>query len=203
MKPFVVKSFFYAVGLMVIALGITLTIASELGSGAWDALNVGLTESIGLTIGTWVMIIGAVLILANAWIAKDKPDLLAVITILLLGRFIDFWTLQVFDNVALSAWWMQFIVLLAGIFILALGVSLYIQPKFSLNPVDGLMIALQKRFGYSITKAKTLTEIFALVLALSLDGPVGIGTIMIIFLIGPSIQFFDGKANTVMNKMIS
>ncbi|MGP4060802.1 YczE/YyaS/YitT family protein [Halobacillus sp. H74] len=203
MKNIMIKAFFYMVGLIVISLGITLTIKSDLGAGAWDAVNVGLTEHVGLTVGSWVIIIGALLILTNAVIAKEKPDLLAVMTILIIGKFIDFWMLTVFDTLQLNTVWTQLSVLVGGIIIIAFGVSLYLQPKFSLNPVDGFMVALQKRFGLSLTKAKTLTEAFALVLAIALGGPIGIGTVIILVLIGPFIQFFDGKANHVMNKMLS
>lgn len=203
MKNIAIKAFFYLLGLIVISLGITLTIKSDLGAGAWDAVNVGLTEMIGLTVGMWVIIIGAILIVSNALIAKEKPDLLAVVTILVLGRFIDFWMLTVFDNLVVSLFWKQLFVLIGGIIIIAFGVSLYLQPKFSLNPVDGFMVALQKRFGFSLTKAKTLTELFALILAIALGGPIGIGTLMILVLIGPFIQFFNGKANRIMNKMLS
>ncbi|WP_027956151.1 YczE/YyaS/YitT family protein [Halobacillus kuroshimensis] len=203
MRTLVIKGFFYLAGLIVIAMGVTLTIKSNLGAGAWDAVNVGLTEQIGLTIGTWVMVIGGFLIVTNALIAKEKPDLPAVITILVLGKFIDFWMLQVFDTLVLQAFFMKLITLILGIVIIAIGVSLYLQPKFSLNPVDGFMVALQKRFGYSITKAKTMTESFALVLALVLGGPIGIGTIVILLGIGPCIQFFDSKASYMMNKLIA
>lgn len=203
MKNIGIKAFFYIAGLIIISLGITLTIKSDLGAGAWDAVNVGLTEMFGLTVGTWVIIIGALLIVTNALIAKEKPDLLAVITILVIGQFIDFWMISVFGSLAFQHFWLQLTVLIGGIATIAFGVSLYLQPKFSLNPVDGFMVALQKRFGLSLTQAKTLTEVFALILALALGGPIGIGTVIILIFIGPFIQFFDSKANRVMNKMLS
>ncbi|KHE71584.1 YitT family protein [Halobacillus sp. BBL2006] len=203
MKNLSIKVFFYIVGLITIALGITLTIKAELGAGAWDAMNVGLTETVGLTVGNWVIIIGAILIVTNALIAKERPDVLAVITILVVGKMIDFWLLTVFESFAVEGFVKQLFILLAGIVIIAIGVSLYLQPKFSLNPIDGFMVALQKRFGFSLTSAKTLTEVFALVLALALGGPIGVGTLVILLCIGPAIQFFDPKARRVMNQMLS
>lgn len=203
MKNLGVKSFFYILGLVTISLGITLTIKADLGAGAWDAMNVGLTEAVGLTVGNWVIIIGSILIVTNALIAKERPDILAVVTILVVGKMIDFWLLSVFESLIVESFWKQLPLLLSGITIIAIGVSLYLQPKFSLNPIDGFMVALQKRFGFSLTTAKTLTEAFALVLALALGGPIGLGTLIILFFIGPAIQFFDPKAKRVMNKMLS
>ncbi|RWZ58167.1 membrane protein [Halobacillus fulvus] len=203
MKNITVKSIFFVLGLVIIALGITLTIKADLGAGAWDAMNVGLTESFGLTVGNWIMIVGAILMITNALIAKERPDLLAVFTILILGQMIDFWMLLVFAEIIVTGFIFQMMTLLGGILTIAFGVSLYLQPKFSLNPVDNFMVALQKRFGFKLTTAKTLTEVFALGMALLLGGPIGLGTVIILVLIGPSIQFFDPKAKRVMDRMIS
>lgn len=203
MKQLAVKSLFYILGLITIGLGITLTIKADLGAGAWDAMNVGLTEMIGLTVGNWVMIVGAVLILSNALIAKEKPDVLAVVTILVLGEVIDFWMLIVLDSFAVHQFFYQLLTLLVGVIVIAFGAALYLQPKFSLNPVDGFMVALQKRFGLKIGVAKTITEAFALVMALFIGGPIGLGTVVILVGIGPVIQFFEPKAKSAMDKMIS
>ncbi|GGF24706.1 hypothetical protein GCM10010954_24500 [Halobacillus andaensis] len=203
MRAFVIKGFFYLLGLIIISLGISLTINAELGAGAWDAMNVGLTETFGLTVGNWVIIIGAILIVTNALIAAERPDLLAVITIIIVGKMIDFWLITAFTDMEITGWFYQVITLIAGIFIIAAGVALYLQPKFSLNPIDNFMVALQKRFGLSLTVSKTITEAFALVLALILGGPIGLGTIIILVCIGPFIQFLDPKAEKVMNRLLS
>ncbi|MBH0231209.1 YczE/YyaS/YitT family protein [Halobacillus yeomjeoni] len=203
MKNWIIKSLFYIIGLVTISLGITLTIKADLGAGAWDAMNVGLTETFGLTVGNWVIIIGAFLILTNAIIAKERPDVLAVITILVVGKMIDFWLLTVFDTLAVDGFLKQLPLLVSGIIIIAIGVSLYLQPNFSLNPIDGFMVALQKRFGFSLTTSKTLTEVFALVMALALGGPIGVGTLIILVLIGPAIQFFNPKAERFINRILS
>lgn len=41
----------YAIGILILTLGITLTIQSKLGSSPFDALLVGLSLNVGLTVG--------------------------------------------------------------------------------------------------------------------------------------------------------
>ncbi|WP_255822133.1 hypothetical protein [Halobacillus shinanisalinarum] len=41
-------------------------------------------------------------------------------------------------------------------------------------------MALQKRFGFSLTAAKTMTEVFELIKALGLGGPIRLGTVIIL-----------------------
>lgn len=201
MKKYRVSALFYLTGLIIMSFGITVTIKADLGVGAWDALNVGLSALTGLTVGNWVIIIGAVLIALNAIIAKERPELLALITIVIIGFMIDFWLISIMNSWSIDHLLTQIVLLFTGIVIIGFGVSLYLQPKFSLNPIDGLMVALQKRFGFSLVTAKTITEAVALVLALSLGGPIGIGTIVILLCIGPAIQYFDPKAKKIMTRL--
>ena len=186
-----IRVFFYLVGLFFMGLGVTFTIKANLGAGAWDALNVGLSKVVGLTVGSWVFVIGVILMFVNAFITKGKPKFLAIITILLIGFFVDFWMLVVFKNMYLNGLFLQVISLLLGIFFIALGVAMYLQTKFPANPIDQLMISLHERFSLNFMVAKTIGEVVALILAIMFHGPIGIGTIIITFLIGPIIQMFS------------
>ena len=53
MKNRSIVAAFYLVGLTFLSLGISLIILAELGAGACDAMNVGLNELFGLSVGTW------------------------------------------------------------------------------------------------------------------------------------------------------
>jgi uncharacterized membrane protein YczE len=184
-----------------LTFGVCLTIKADLGAGAWDALNVALTNRVGLTIGTWVMIAGGVLIIVNAILLKRWPELLSVITFVVIGSMIDFWMNHVFDI------WQggQFIVrlgaLILGLAIIGFGASIYLQAKFPLNPIDNFMMAIKKRLSVNLMVAKTIGEIVALIPAILLKGPIGIGTIIITFAVGPFIQIFFPYFEKIMQKL--
>ncbi|WP_335870986.1 YczE/YyaS/YitT family protein [Bacillus sp. 2205SS5-2] len=195
------KILFYLVGLFIISFGVTLTIKADLGAGAWDALNVGLSTTIGLTVGTWVIIVGSILIFLNAYLLKERPDFLAFITVLLVGFFIDFWLIF-----ALSEWTpdnlaYRVVLLLLGLGILSFGIATYLQANYPLIPIDNFMMALRARFKLNLSVAKTVGELTALILALLFQGPIGIGTLIITFGIGPSIQFFFPKMEMALKKL--
>ncbi|WP_096201759.1 YczE/YyaS/YitT family protein [Bacillus sp. FJAT-45350] len=183
----------YLLGLFILAIGITLTIVSQLGTGAWDALSVGLASITGLTVGNWVILVGIILIIVNAILQKARPDFLAIITVVLLGYFIDFWLLFVFRDVGFEGFAIQLAILLIGVVTMGLGIATYLQGKFAVIPIDGFMFTLQKLFGFKLMVAKTTAELVALVLAFFVGGPIGIGTIIVTLLIGPLIQFFFPK----------
>ncbi|RXJ00334.1 membrane protein [Anaerobacillus alkaliphilus] len=180
----------FLAGLILLSLGISFTILSQLGAGAWDALAVGLSNLTGLTVGTWVILTGVILIFVNAVLLKKKPDFIAMVTVLIIGYFIDFWLLIIFPNFVVDALLMQIIVLLSGVILMGFGISTYLQGKFAVVPIDRLMMAIQFRTKVSLGVAKTIGEVTALVLAFLVGGPVGVGTIVVTLSIGPMIQLF-------------
>lgn len=189
---------FYIIGLVIVSFGVSLTIKADLGAGAWDALNVGLSNVIGLTVGSWVIIVGLVLIFLNAYLLKTKPEFLAAFTIVIVGFLIDFWLLFVLKNWTPTN---NYVVLGIGLVTLSIGISIYLQAKFPLIPIDNLMIALKARLKINLMVAKTIGEITALLLAFLFNGPIGIGTLLITFLIGPMIQLLFPLFEGLMKKM--
>lgn len=201
MKNTLIICLFYLIGLACLSLGICLMILSDLGAGPWDALYVGLSVSIGLTVGSWVFIVGVLLIIINSILLKRIPDFLAIVTILLIGTFIDFWLLIVFPTFSVTGMALRIFLLIAGILIIGIGISLYLQSSFARNPVDNLMMALQSLTGKSLAVTKTVMEVSVLVLAFFIGGPIGIGTIIVTFAIGPLIQFLYRPVTKFKNRI--
>lgn len=183
---------FYIVGLSFLALGISVMILADLGAGAWDAMYVGLSDHTGLSVGTWILLIGIFLILLNSVILKKMPEFLSVITILIIGSLIDFWLIVVFASFSPEDFALRVIMFIGAILIIALGISSYLQSNFARNPMDTLMMAIQYRTGRSLAFSKTVMEVTVLIIALLLGGPIGVGTFIVTFSIGPLIQLFIG-----------
>lgn len=180
----------YILGLFILSLGVSFTILAGLGTGAWDALNVGLASQVGFTVGNWVIIIGVILIVVNAFLLKARPEVLAIITVFILGYFIDFWLLIALTNWHPEPFLYQLVVLIVGVVLMAFGISTYLQAKFAAIPIDQLMIAIRKRTGFSLMVSKTIGEVIALFVAFLIGGPIGLGTVIVTLSIGPLIQVF-------------
>lgn len=187
----------FILGLLIKTFGLALIIRSHLGAGAWEAFYIGLSRNTGLSIGVWIVIIGFFLIWLNAWLWKRKPTYSSFLTITIVGLFIDWWLGWLDINPShLSS---QMTIFWVGLFVAAIGASLYLLSNFTPTPIDQLMLALSHRFRISLMSAKTLGEILALLLALTLHGSIGIGTIIFTILFGPLIQFFISKWKKVIN----
>jgi uncharacterized protein len=183
------RSAFFTIGLFILTMGVSLIIKSGLGASAWDALAVGQSRMFDITVGTAVFINGIVLIALNAIIMKKRPDVLATLTIFVIGLLIDFWLLIILSDFAPVMMVNQFIALGIGILTVGLGVAIYLQAKFPASPMDTLMVAIHTRFGLNLRNSRIISEGFALTLAFLFKGDIGIGTILVTVLLGFVVQF--------------
>ena len=181
MKNKMIIGLFYIIGLSFLALGISVMILADLGAGAWDAMYVGLSDHTGLSVGTWILLVGIFLILLNSLILKKMPEFLSVITILIIGSLIDFWLIVVFASFSPEDFVLRVLMFIGAILIIALGISSYLQSNFARNPMDTLMMAIQYRTGRSLAFSKTVMEVTVLIIALLLGGPIGVGTFIVTF----------------------
>ncbi|QNO14251.1 membrane protein [Alkalicella caledoniensis] len=179
---------FYFTGLCIAALGISSIITSDMGAGSWDTVFVGLSNTIGLTPGNWLIVGGGLLVFLNSFISKDRPDFTGFITVLITGILIDL-NLKFLELIPLQNVYSRILLFSIGFLLLITGAGTYLQAKFAANPIDNLMLVVHKRFGFSIAVSRLICETSALIMGLLLSGPVSYGTVVIAIFIGPSIQF--------------
>lgn len=176
----------YLTGLLVMSLGIVLLIVADLGATPWDVLHVGLYYRFGLTIGSWSIIVGIVILAIAALISKEFPQVGAFLNMVLFGLFIDLYMLLPFMQTpnALSGKMSMFA---AGIVIYCYGMGLYISARLGAGPRDSLMIALTAKTGWKVRHVRALMEVLVLIIGWQLGGPVFWGTIAISLTVGPIV----------------
>lgn len=64
----------------------------------------------------------------------------------------------------------------------------YLNAGLGSGPRDGLMLGLSRLFKVKVAVPRTVIELAVLTGGFYLGGPVGVGTILIAFLVGPAIQ---------------
>ena len=185
-----VRFLFYTIGLLCLSLGVSLIIKGDLGAAPWDALAVGESYMFHLSIGTCIFINGCILIGINAILLKERIQWLAAFSIFMIGMLVDYWITIGFKTLEPSSFTHQLTLVTAGIFILGIGISIYLQAKLPASPMDTFMVAIHERFGLNIRNARLLNEAIAITLAMLFHGAVGIGTVIVACTLGFVIHFF-------------
>lgn len=191
MKTFLqTKYFMYGAGLIILTLGIALTILSTIGTSPYDALLVGLSLNIGLTVGSWEIIIAFIMIFTNALLKRKKPEFLGLLTAIITGIGIDSWLFLLNNFIIPKQIYSQLICIAIGLVIIGLGTAIYLYAEFAPMPVDNLMLIMQDLTGMNILITKTIIYVIFLGLAFLFNGPIGIGTLLTVCLSGPVLNYF-------------
>ncbi|WP_431026776.1 YczE/YyaS/YitT family protein [Lysinibacillus sp. LZ02] len=181
------RSTFFLLGILILSFGITLTIkAKSLGVGSWDVLHIGLADTFGLTIGTWSIIIGLIILTIDSLFMKRLPKIGTFLDMFLAGIFID-----IFNAIlpTLNGFFPQLIAFCIGLLLLGFGCGMYIVANLGIGPRDALMLLLSHKLGWSVGRARTTMEIIVAITGFLLGGPIGIGTIIMSFGLGPIVQW--------------
>jgi uncharacterized membrane protein YczE len=167
-------------GLVLYGVSASLILLSRLGNDPWDVFHQGLSRQTGIGTGTWVCIVGALLLLL--WIPlKQRPGLGTLSNVVVIGVAIDV-MLAVFPPAHDDA--VRVALLVSGVLLNGVATGLYIGARFGPGPRDGLMTGLAAR-GHSIRVVRTSIELTVLVAGALLGGTVGVGTLVYALSIGP------------------
>ncbi len=180
----------YVIGIGILTLGVCFTIQSNLGTSPFDALLVGLAKNIGLTVGSWEIITSFIIIFCNALFARKRPEFLGLLTAFVTGVCIDTWLFLLGDVLHPTHFVSKVMCVAIGLVIIGLGSAIYLQAKFAPSPIDFSMLIIRDLTGKSIMFSKTLIYIIFLALAFVFGGPIGVGTVLTVFLGGPILHYF-------------
>lgn len=184
------KFVFYVIGIFVLTLGIALTIQSDLGTSPFDALLVGLSENVGLTVGSWEIIVALMLIGCNALLSQRRPEILGLLTAMITGFGIDLWLFLLHGWPGSELWPGQWVCFAFGLIVIGLGTATYLYTNFAPIPVDRLTLIIRDLMKTNLFFARTLVYLAFLLVAVLLKGPIGIGTILTVCFGGLILNFF-------------
>jgi uncharacterized protein len=179
---------YFIIGLLIFSYGISMSIKVQyLGIHPWDVLNIALFEKIGLTIGTWNIIIGAAMILGTLLLKGKYVRLGTIINGVMVGVLVDFFLhfnlLPPQTNAAVDVF-----LLISAIVLMGIGGGLYSAAQLGTGPRDGFMLTISDRTGFSISTVRILCECSVLIIGLLLGGPVFIFTFIYTFIQSPIFQ---------------
>jgi len=176
MKQHLIKFLQLMAGYFLYGLGIVMTINAQQGLAPWSVFHQGLSVQLGITMGTAVQIVGAVIVILD-FILGEKIGWGTIGNVIFIGLFIDLITfsslIPILENTIAS-----FLIMILGMFTISLAAYFYLSARLGAGPRDGLMIALTKRSGQPVGLVRSAIEITVLIIGFLLGGSVGWGTLI-------------------------
>lgn len=196
---FAARFLFYLVGMVLLALGLTLNTLTGLGASAIVSIPFTLSEGTGLNFGDLTFLTYCVLVAAQ-FVVKGKNrtwvDLLQLVVSLLVSRLLNLFKAAIpYESGFLPA---DIALLLLAILLTGVGAAMSVDMQLVPNPGDGIVYSLAQRFGKELGLCKNLFDIGcvtgSLILGCLFGDPllgIGLGTILSMVGVGRIIAAFN------------
>ena len=182
-RPSAKTLLYLCVGLIFFGFGEGLLIVSGVGASPWNILHQGLAINLGLSVGTIAFLVSFLVLLL--WYFLDlKIGVGTIFNFIILAIMIDV-TIYFVDKP--NEFFFQLLMVIAGILIIGFGTATYLIANLGAGPRDGLMTGLQKKTNAPIALVRACIEIVVLLLGWFLGGVAGVGTLLFVLGIGPSV----------------
>lgn len=193
------RTFYYVLGLIFLALGITLNTKTALGVSPLISVPNTVSEIYHLNLGNVIAVYYVVMVAAQIFI-KGKQfrmiDLLQAPMSVLFTRLINFFNANL--DFSQSPMGIRLIVLALAIVCTGLGAALTVDTQLIPNAADGLVGAISQRTGKEMGFVKNLVDLCAVLLTAAIGLVlihrvicVGLGTLLTVLGVGRVIAVFN------------
>ncbi len=175
------------IGLFLFGLAVALMVRCNIGVAPWDVFHLGLARHLHWPIGQTSIAVGLGVIVLSYVVARIRPGAGTVANMFFIGFFTDLLMPHIPQFRGLGV---QLAVLCSAVLLMGLGTWIYLCGQMGAGPRDALMLSLSRATGRSVRLARTLIEAVVLAVGWLLGGQVGLGTVIYMLGIGPSVQLF-------------
>lgn len=170
-KKWAMKLGIFVLGQFVLAFGVSLSILSGLGVTPASSLPNALSVITGMEMGNMLIVVQCTLFLLEGILFERKFSLgfwLQVPSAILFGKLVTL-TGVLLDGIVLHGYGERLAVQLVSILIVGLGVELYMLPNVALQPMEGVVEQLHRKFGRSVAFYKNIVDMIFVALAMGLS----------------------------------
>lgn len=180
--------------LSILLMGFAVSVFSYSGMGVdpFTALNMSISAKLGVGFGLFQMCMNGAILLLVAFTSKKLINLGTVVNMVGVGYVCEFFT-SIYDRLLPQeiSFVSQLIFMALGVFLLSLSASLYFNCNLGVSPYDALGFVMEDNVKIKYKWSRVITDLLCTIVAFALGGPIGIGTVVTAFCMGPIIAFCD------------
>jgi uncharacterized protein len=174
----------YIIGCVLFSLGATNFIISNTGTDPLDVFCLGLQNHLDIKVGTIQSDLAILFLTIHSGLRKWKfPPLSSFLTFFICGYMIDF-----FRHICGIHTNVDIFYLIIGTFLCLVGSATIIASDIGVRPIDLVSLELENKTKNSFWIFKFLIEVILLLSGYLMGGPVGIGTVTFLIVVGGFIK---------------
>lgn len=172
-------------------MAISLFILAGFGLDSISVFSAGLANIFHTTVGMASLGFYFVVILSTFFVDRSYISVATLLSLVIVGPSIDIFT-EIFSYVVTpeSDLLIRIIFFIIAYLSLAFAVALYLSVHFGISAADMIPIIVSEKTHRQFRWCKVAFDITVIIIGILLGGSFGIGTIIVGFITGPTIQFF-------------
>ncbi len=191
-------------GILLIGMCVASYRMSGFGVDPFSCMNLGISGFVGMSFGTWQLIVNALLLVIVWFTVRSCIGLGTIVNMVFVGYTADFLCWAFLDQIGLTVTTpLRIFLLAAGTLFASLGCACYMAAEMGIAPYDSVAFIVTKytKDKVSFRAARVLSDLIVIVIGITfcllaknnIWEIVGLGTIVNACCNGPLIQFFRGK----------
>ncbi len=191
-------------GILLIGMCVASYRMSGFGVDPFSCMNLGISGFVGMSFGTWQLIVNALLLVIVWFTVRSCIGLGTIVNMVFVGYTADFLCWAFLDQIGLTVTTpLRIFLLAAGTLFASLGCACYMAVEMGIAPYDSVAFIVTKytKDKVSFRAARVLSDLIVIVIGITfcllaknnIWEIVGLGTIVNACCNGPLIQFFRGK----------
>ncbi len=186
----------------ILLMGFAVSVFSYSGMGVdpFTALNMSVSELLGISFGFFQMCINGIILIGVAVVAKRLINIGTIVNMVGVGYVCEFFT-SIYDQFLPqeNTFIVRFVLMAIGVFLLSLSASLYFNCNVGVSPYDALGFVMEEKTKLKYKWCRVATDLVCTTIAFILGGPIGIGTVVTAFFMGPVVSLCD---NTISRNVL-
>ncbi len=146
----------FVIGLFVVAFGVALSVKANLGVSPISCVPYIFSQHFPVSMGMTTIVLNVLLILLQILVRRRNYDLIQLVqlpVVLVFGLFTDL-TLYLVSGLEVSGYWMQLLLCLLSLVVIAFGVFLEVKAHVTYLPGEGMAMALAETFPVAFGPSK-------------------------------------------------
>ncbi len=195
------RMFLMTMSILIMGFAVSIFSYSGMGVDPYTALNMSIAEKIGMSFGFLQMCVNGAILIIVALVARKLINIGTVFNMVGVGYVCEFFT-GIYDAILPDEkpFVVRLICMMVGVFLLSLSASLYFNCDLGVSPYDALGFVMEEKTKLKYKWCRVATDLTCTGIAFVLQGPIGVGTVVTAFFMGPVVSFCD---TAVSQKLIN
>lgn len=192
------------VGTIMMGFSISWLALCGLGMDGYSALNMAVSERLGISFGTWQAVFNCILFVPVLIWGRNQIGFGMLANILLVGYSCDFfswiWSM-VLPQTLFDSLWVRILIVIPALLCFVMAAAIYMDMELGASPYDALPFVIHKYISKIPFKTFRIAyDLLFVVIGYLFGAPFAIVTLAMAFLLGPAIEFVGKELKPILLK---